>query len=66
MALRPYLGQMYEVHAAAVYEGIVMLQVVDDVGYPGWKPAWLFDVVESAIPGDWICSSFHSSARTWS
>ncbi|ACG75088.1 hypothetical protein AnaeK_3878 [Anaeromyxobacter sp. K] len=43
-----------------------MLQVVDDVGYPGWKPAWLFDVVESAIPGDWICSSFHSSARTWS
>jgi hypothetical protein len=35
------------------------MQVVDDLGYPNWEPAWLFDVVDSAIPGDWICSAFH-------
>jgi hypothetical protein len=65
-ALRPYLGQIlvtagkeYEVHAAVVFEGLVAMQVVDDLGYPNWEPAWLFDVVDSAIPGDWICSAFH-------
>jgi len=64
--VRPYLGQAlvtvgtdYEVHAAAVFEGVVLVQVVDDLGYPGWKPAWLFDVVDSAIPADWICSTYH-------
>jgi hypothetical protein len=36
-----------------------MMQVVDDLGYPGWKPAWLFDVIDSLIPRDWICSTFH-------
>ncbi len=36
-----------------------MMQMVDDAGYPSWKPAWLFDVVDSTIPADWICSAFH-------
>lgn len=65
-SLRRYLGQTlvtagkeYEVHAAAVFEGLVFVQVVDDVGYPGWEPAWLFDVVDPAVPADWICSTFH-------
>lgn len=64
--VRPYLGQPlvtvgkeYEVHATALFEGIVLVQVVDDRGYPGWKPAWLFDVVDTRIPADWICSTFH-------
>lgn len=64
--MRPYLGQTlitpgkeYEVHAAAVFEGLVLVQVVDDFGYPGWKPAWLFDVIDPAVPADWICSTFH-------
>lgn len=64
--VRPYLGQTlitagkeYEVHAAVVFEGLVLVQVVDDVGYPGWKPAWLFDVVDPSVPTDWICSTFH-------
>lgn len=65
-AVRPYLGQLlitpgkeYEVHAAAVFEGLLLVQVIDDVGYPAWKPAWLFDVVDRAVPTDWICSTFH-------
>lgn len=64
--VQPYLGQTlttvgadYEVHAMSVFEGVVLLQVIDDVGYPGWKPAWLFDVLDSAMPSDWICSTFH-------
>src|SRR5688500_16950175 len=64
--VRPYLGQTsitagkeYEVHAVAVFEGLVHVQVVDDLGYPGWRPAWLFDFVDSAVPTDWICSMFH-------
>lgn len=65
-AIRPYIaqpsvtvGKEYEVHAATVYEGLVLLQIVDDLDCVGWKPAWLFDVVDSAIPTDWICSAFH-------
>jgi hypothetical protein len=64
--VRPYLGQTlvtggkeYDVHAAAVFDGLLMMQIVDDLGYPGWKPAWLFDVVDTAIPNDWVCSAFH-------
>jgi hypothetical protein len=53
------VGVEYDVHAAAVFEGLVLMLLVDDLGYPGWKPAWLFDVVDSAIPNDWIFCSFH-------
>jgi hypothetical protein len=52
-------GKEYEVYAAAVFEGLVLVQIIDDLGYPGWKPAWLFDVVDPAVPADWICSTFH-------
>ncbi len=65
-SLRLYLGQNlvspgkeYEVHAVAVFEGQVVMLVVNDLGHPNWRPAWLFDVVDSAIPTDWICSTFH-------
>lgn len=64
--MRPYLGQtlvtvgsQYDVHALAVFQGITLFQVIDDLGYPGWKPAWLFDTVDPAIPADWVCSVFH-------
>jgi hypothetical protein len=62
-AIRSYLGQSfvtvakdYEVYALSVFQGVVMLQVVDDVGMPSWRPGWLFDVVDSEMPRDWICS----------
>ncbi|MCC7386356.1 MAG: hypothetical protein IT384_31230 [Deltaproteobacteria bacterium] len=52
-------GQEYEVHAAVVFEGLVFVLVVNDLGYPTWRTTWLFDVVDSAVPADWICSTFH-------
>mgnify|MGYP001217427755 CR=1 FL=1 len=52
-------GKEYEVHAVAVFKGQVFMLFVNDLDYPNWKPAWLFDVVDSAIPTDWICSTFH-------
>lgn len=67
-SLRLYLGQVlvspdreYEVHAVAVFEGLAMMQVVADLGHPVWEPAWLFDVVDSSLPSDWICSTFRNN-----
>ncbi len=65
-AVKPYLGQTlvttgkdYDAHALATYEGVVLYQIVDDAELPGWKPAWLFDVIEPTIPADWIARTFH-------
>lgn len=52
------VGQLYDVHAVAVFDGCPMLQIVDDIRYPAWYPAWLFDVVEPSIPDDWVCKVF--------
>lgn len=61
--LSPYLkqrfvtpGKEYEVHAIAVFDAIVFIQTVDDVGNPAWTPSVKFDVSDFAIPGDWICN----------
>lgn len=55
------VGMAYAVLALQVFEGITMFQVIDDVGKrPAWYPSWLFTVVDSSIPVDWICSVFHS------
>ena len=63
--VRPYLGQVfvtagkeYDIHAVAVFEGIVLMLFVNDLRHPGWSPAWLFNVVDSALSADWICSTF--------
>ena len=53
------VGQEYEVHAIAVFEGFPALQVIDDLRHPSWEASWLFDVVESSVPEDWICNVFH-------
>ncbi len=47
----------YDVQAIAVYEGVVTFLVIDDLNYPGWKPAWLFAVVDRSLPNDWICNA---------
>jgi hypothetical protein len=52
------VGRQYDVHAIAVFEGVPMLQIVDDIRYPAWLPAWLFEVVDAALPPDWICCVF--------
>jgi hypothetical protein len=61
--LSPYLNQRfvtvakeYDVHAIAVFNGIVFVQTVDDLGYPSWSPDVIFDVSDHSIPSDWICS----------
>jgi hypothetical protein len=51
-------GERYQVFAVAVFEGHGMLQVVDDLRYPAWLPAWLFDVDDPSLPRDWICNAF--------
>lgn len=50
-------GRQYDVHSIAVYNGVVLLLVVDDLGFPGWKPAWFFDTTDVAVPKDWICNT---------
>ena len=52
------IGQQYEVFALAVYEGCPLFQIVDDLRYPAWLPSWLFDVVDPALPLDWIGGVF--------
>jgi len=50
-------GREYEVHAITVYNGLVFMLLVDDLDYPGWKPAWLFKTSDCTIPKDWICNT---------
>ena len=63
--IRPYLTQHfvtpeseYNVYALSVFEGLVMIQIVNDVGFPAWRPAWAFDFVDRSLPDDWMCSVF--------
>lgn len=51
-------GREYEVHAITVFEGVVSMLVIDDLEYPGWKPAWLFTTTDQTLPQDWVCNAF--------
>jgi hypothetical protein len=53
-------GRKYEVHALAVFDGQAMLQIIDDLRYPAWLPAWLFEVVDASLPTDWICNTYQA------
>lgn len=53
------VGKDYEVFAIALFEGRLTFQVVDDLRYPAWLPAWLFEMADPALPPDWICNVFH-------
>jgi hypothetical protein len=64
--IRAYLGQSfvtkgkcYEVYAVSVYDGVALVQIIDDIGLPSWRPGWLFDVSDPSIPNDWICNVLH-------
>jgi hypothetical protein len=52
-------GKRYAVFAIASFGARLTLQVVDDLGYPAWLPASRFEVIDPALPSDWICSVFH-------
>jgi len=49
-------GKKYEVHAMSVFQGMLNLQIVDDLPMINWYPAWFFDVCEVSVPSGWICS----------
>lgn len=51
-------GRRYEVFAVSVFEGQAGFQVVDDLKYPAWLPAVLFDLEDTTLPPDWICNVF--------
>jgi len=51
-------GREYPVFALAVFEGQVLFQIIDDLEYPAWLPAWLFDLKDTEVPSDWICKVF--------
>jgi len=53
------VGREYEVHAAVVFKGLIILQIIDDLRYPSWEASWLFDVVDSSVPSDWVCNFLH-------
>jgi len=36
-----------------------MFQIVCDINDSQWIPSWFFEVVDPAIPPDWICNAFH-------
>ena len=68
--IEPYLrqrfvtaGREYDVQALIVYDGRASYQIVDDSRTPAWEEAWAFDLVDSAIPADWICSVFQEQPR---
>lgn len=50
--------QSYEVCAMALFEGVLLVQIVDDLRYPAWVPTWFFSVKDSSMPRDWICNVF--------
>lgn len=50
------VGKRYEICALSRWRNIVYFQVVDDLGYPTWLPAWLFHVDDGSLPADWICT----------
>ena len=49
------IGKEYEVHCLLMFNGLVDLQIVDDLGYPAWYPAVLFEVTDVHLPDDWQC-----------
>ena len=52
------VGREYEVHAVVVFKSSISLQVVDDLRYPAWEAAWLFNLLDKSVPDDWTCSVF--------
>ncbi|HEV7735537.1 MAG TPA: hypothetical protein VGR62_25405 [Candidatus Binatia bacterium] len=53
-------GKRYEVRAISTFEGVLFMQIVDDIESPAWLPAWLFDVIDPTLPADWICNAFRT------
>ena len=57
--IRLTAGREYVVYGISLYRGVLDFQVVDDIDYPAWYPAWFFDNSDMTIPSDWICNFQH-------
>lgn len=51
-------GKEYTVYALSVYKGIASVLIVDDLRSQTFYLARLFEVVDSQIGSDWICTIF--------
>ncbi len=56
-------GQVYEVHAVAVVDGMVLLQVIVADVFDKWYSSWFFETVDTTLPSDWICSVFPTAPQ---
>jgi len=55
------IGKEYDVHAMALFEGVLILQVIydqSDIEFPCWYPAWFFVTIDPTLDPDWICNTF--------
>lgn len=51
------VGKEYEVYGLSVYDGVTFLQVIDDINTIKFSARGQFEVVNSEIPVDWICTT---------
>ena len=48
------IGKEYDVHAMALFEGVLILQVMydqSDIEFPCWYPAWFFVTIDPTLSG---------------
>lgn len=49
-------GKEYSAFALSCYMKVIFLLIIDDLDTPAFLPSWLFEIISSDIPKDWICS----------
>ncbi len=54
-------GEKYSVHALSIYNKVLFVLVIDDLNTPVFVPVWLFEIISTDIPDDWICNLKASS-----
>jgi hypothetical protein len=54
----------YDVYAMSWFDGVIFLQIVNDVRLPAWVPFILFEVIDGTMPNDWKCNLFPQNAAS--
>ena len=49
-------GKEYTVCSLSLYNKVLFALVVDDLNTPVFLPAYIFKIVNTVVPGDWICN----------
>jgi len=52
------IGSELEVHAIVVFEGRILFCVFDKFEDFTWDYPWMFEVLDGAVPDDWIVNCF--------